>query len=57
MPAYGYVIPTISYVMIMLSSSYFSSTVSEVFSNSYGVCLIWMYIESILFVIIGIAID
>ena len=27
MPAYAYVIPTISYIMIMLSCSYFSSTI------------------------------
>ena len=57
MPAYGYIIPSIGYVMIMLSCSYFSYSVSEVFNSSFGIALIWIYIESILFVLIGIAID
>lgn len=30
-PAYGFIIPTISYVMLVLMSSYYSSTVAELF--------------------------
>lgn len=30
-PAYGFILPTMSYVIIMLMSSYYSSTLSELF--------------------------
>lgn len=56
-PTYGFILPTLGYVMLVLMSSYYSSTVAELFKTNYGFCLVWLFIESILFIIIGILID
>ena len=54
---YGYVFPTLGYMNLLLSGSYFRLTVRQIFTSDYGAEVISVIVESLLLCVLGVLVD
>lgn len=56
-PWYTWVIQSVGYSKFLITSSYMSYTIEKLRTTTYGYLLLWMYIESVLFLLLSYYLD
>ncbi|CAL5998375.1 ABC_transporter family protein [Hexamita inflata] len=56
-PWYTFILPSMSYVQLIMFTSYFSFTLPQLFESNYGFLLIWQFIESGILIVVALYLD
>lgn len=54
---YGYVFPTLGYMNLLLSGSYFGLTVKQIFTSAFGLEVVSVIAESVILCVLGVLLD
>lgn len=54
---YGFVFPTLGYMNLLLSGSYFGLTTKQIFTSTFGIEVVAVIVESLILCVLGVLLD